>query len=71
MRLTDPDRELLERTLDSLMQRLYAGEPPTVREVRDYEKAVRLVRELPPGERRVRSDFRTKRPGPQAEIEID
>ncbi len=71
MNLNEDNRELLERALDTLIQRIYEGTPPPISEIRLYERAVSLVRDLPPGVRRIRSDFQTKRPTAQTEIPIE
>jgi hypothetical protein len=68
MRLTDAHRELIERALDAMALRARCREKPTFRELRDYERAVALVRERPAGERRLRSDFNGLRSTAQTEI---
>lgn len=71
MRLDNQQRELIERALDVLALLLADGRPPTIAETRLYQRAVTIVRELPSGERRLRSDFQTKRQTPQADLPIE
>ncbi len=70
MRLTEQERRLIEHGLDTLMQRIYAGTPPPIAEIRLYERAVAIVRDRPAGIRRIRADHQTIRPTPQSEMGI-
>lgn len=67
MRLTDAQREVLERALDTLSQRVPS---PTAAECRLLRHATSIVRDLPPGVRRVRADHETRRRTAQSEIQI-
>lgn len=71
MRLSEQQRELIERALDAQALCLATGQRPTVGETRLYQRAIAIVRELPAGARRMRSDFLSKRPTPQTELPIE
>ncbi len=68
MRLTEPQRELIERVVDALSLRARARERPTPREIRDTERVMSMVRDLPDGVRRLRSDFNGKRLSPNQQL---
>lgn len=71
MRLTVAQRRLIEQVLDALSLRARCRERPTPRELRDYERAVALVREIPAGQRRrLRSDFNGKRRSRSAQFHV-
>lgn len=67
MQITERQRELLERALDTM----YAHCPRDEVEVKGlYCQAVSIVRELPPDVRRLRRDFNQRRPTPQADMPL-
>lgn len=66
MKLTNEERELIERALDEMA---LAIPPDAIRERMTYERAIRIVRER--AGRRVRSDFNQRRvPKAQAEMPV-
>ena len=66
MNLSNKDRELIERTLDEMFQRISVSDTAAVDL---YCKAISIVRELPEG-RKLRADFNTRRPVPQQALTI-
>ncbi len=66
MQITEKQRAVLEEALDCMMLGVSMQEWPACSV--KYEKAIAIVREKPAGQRRVRSDFNTKRPTPQMEL---
>jgi hypothetical protein len=73
MNITNDERELLERALDELHElcRYHCDNGPELaRATGLYLRSISVVRDRPEGERRVRSDFMTKRPTPQGEMPV-
>lgn len=68
MKLPDPDRETIEHALDALW--LSLPQPKDWRAGQLYLRAIAIVRERPGPGRRIRSDFQTRRPTPQADLPI-
>lgn len=66
MNLTNTDRELIERALDEMWQRIDPGESLALTNL--YCQAISIVRERTEGVRKVRRDFGRRRPTPQMEI---
>lgn len=72
MNLSNDQREAVERALDDLwdLVRDHCDGMPLVKASASYLRAIAIVREVPPGERRVRSDFLRKRLTSQGEMTL-
>lgn len=68
--LSETERELIERALDTMAAAMGSDAQARHEALMVYERAVTLVRERPPGARRLRSDFNQRRQN-RAQLRID
>lgn len=67
MQITERERELLERALDTMFDQCEPDDMP----LSDlYCQAISIVRERPADVRRLRRDFNQRRPTPQADMPL-